>query len=142
MDNSFFGNAEWQNAVYFLDDYPVDIQGVDVRVITDEQCQVLAGMNHHKQIKIAWDDPKDFTSVLEGIHRLIKYVKPYKIMCYVLIGFNSTEDEDLVRIRNLKSLKIDPFVMPYNKTDPYQKKLARWCNRQAICQSVKWEDYK
>jgi len=41
----------------------------------------------------------------------------------------------------LRSKKIEPFVMPYNKKDMYQKRFARWCNHKAIFKTVKWVDY-
>jgi len=37
---------------------------------------------------------------------------------------------------------IDPFVMPYDKSDAYQKNFARWVNHKAIWRTVKWEDYR
>lgn len=62
-------------------------------------------------------------------------------MCYVLIGFNTSEEEDLYRILKLKEIKIDPFIMPFDKKHPYQKRLARWCNHKAIFKTVAWKDY-
>jgi len=35
----------------------------------------------------------------------------------------------------------DPFVMPYDKENIYQKRFTRWVNHKAIFNSVKWEDY-
>ena len=144
MDNNFFESGNWLPAIHQLRyyDQPVDFQGIDIRTITEGQCISLNTLKHHKQIKIAWDNPKDEKDVIGGIARLTRYIKPYKIMCYVLIGFNSTEAEDMHRIETLRKLKIDPFVMPYNKKDPYQKKFARWVNHKAIFKSVKWEDYQ
>lgn len=143
MDNNFFESGNWWPAICQLKylAQPVDFQGIDVRTITDGQCQVLNTLRHYKQIKIAWDNPKDEKAVFDGIARLTKYVKPYKIMCYVLIGFNSTEQQDLYRVETLRNLGIDPFVMPYNKSDLYQKAFARWVNHKAIFKKVKWEDY-
>ena len=46
------------------------------------------------------------------------------------------------RIMKLRAYGCNPYVMPYNKNDLYQKKLARWVNHKAIFKSVKWEDYK
>ena len=60
---------------------------------------------------------------------------------YVLIGYNSTEDEDLHRIEVLRDYGCDPYVMPFNKDDHYQKKLTRWVNHKAIFKSVKWAEY-
>lgn len=142
MDNSFFSNPEWQNVVRWLGHLPVDIQGVDVRMLTKEMCVALNGMRRwkNKQFKIAWDEgDRDLTPQLKF---MLQFVKPYKIMCYVLIGYYNSSDIDLHRVESLRKLKIDPFVMPYDKHDPYQKRFARWVNHKAIFKSVKWEDYR
>lgn len=144
MDNDFFANPNWRDVISRLGDTPVDIQGIDVRRLTAEKCGALNKLRRwkKKQFKIAWDNPKDDVAVLDGIELLTKYVKPYKIMCYVLIGWNSEEWEDLTRVRMLSERGIDPYVMPYNKRDAYQKAFARWVNNKAIYKKVKWEDYR
>ena len=81
--------------------------------MNEEQAQALNSLKHHKQIHIAWDNHED--DIIPKIQDMLKWIKPYKIMCYVLIGYWSTPEEDLYRINELKKLKIDPFVMPYNK---------------------------
>jgi len=76
------------------------------------------------------------------LKEIIKIIKPYKLMCYVLIGYwDGTESEDLRRVETLRDLGIDPFVMPYDKSDLYQRAFARWVNRKAIFKKVKWQDY-
>lgn len=143
-DNNFFANPSWPHAVKFLleePNEPVDMQGIDIRTMNDRRARALASLRHYKQIKFAWDEPGDEEKVLAGIKRLIKHVKPYKLMCYVLIGFNSTEEQDLHRVETLRALGIDPFVMPYDKSDLYQRAFARWVNHKAIFKKVKWEDY-
>jgi len=45
------------------------------------------------------------------------------------------------RVMELRALGVDPFVMPYDKTDPYQRRFARWVNHKAIFKSVEWKDY-
>ena len=77
-----------------------------------------------------------------AIRKTLQFIPAWKMMCYVLIGFNSTEAEDLYRVEVLRGLGIDPFVMPYNKNDLYQRSFARWVNHKAIFKKVKWEDYK
>lgn len=142
QDNNFFANPEWNEALIDLVIWgqPIDFQGIDARIISDLQCQILNKMKHYKQIKFAWDKPED--DLYEKFKRIIEIIPAYKIMCYVLIGFKSTSEEDLCRVEKLRELKIDPFVMPYNKKDPYQKKFARWVNHKAIWKSVKWQDYQ
>ena len=63
-------------------------------------------------------------------------------MFYVLIGLDTTPEEDLYRVEVLRGLNIDPFVMPFNRRDEYQRKFARWVNHKAIFKSVGWEEYK
>ena len=142
MDNDFFANPNWRDVILWLGNMPVDIQGIDVRLLTDEMCVALDGLRRwkNKQFKIAWDNP--FDDLRDHIAKLLHYVKPYKVMCYVLIGHNSTRQQDLDRVETLRKLKIDPFVMPYNKKDPYQKKFARWVNHKAVWRTVSWEKYK
>lgn len=145
-DNNFFANPEWKRAIRCLQSLKLscDFQGIDVRSITKHQVLALTRLRHYKQIKFAWDVPGDERKVLAGIKCMVKYIKPYKLMCYVLIGYpgNSTEDDDLHRVETLRSLGIDPFVMPYDKYDLYQRSFARWVNQKAIFKKVKWDDYR
>lgn len=142
LDNNFFANPEWKSSIDYLLEkkQPVNMHGVDVRIMNEEQAFWLNKLKHLKQIHIAWDFPK--IDLVPQITEMTKYVKPYKIMCYVLIGFNSTPEQDLYRVEKLRELKIDPFVMPFNKSDPYQKKFARWVNHKAIFKTVKWSEYR
>lgn len=142
LDNNFFANPEWKQAIKYIKnkEQPVNFHGVDIRIMTEEQAYYLNQLKHRKQIHIAWDNPKD--NLVPKIEEITKYIKPYKLMCYVLIGYRSTKEEDLYRIEKLRELKIDPFVMPYDKSDTYQKNFARWVNHKAIWRTVKWEDYR
>lgn len=144
QDNNFFAMKDWHFAILLLVEFgkPVDFQGIDVRVITRYQAYSLSRLRHYKQIKFAWDIPGDEKKVLAGIKLLVKYIRPYKLMCYVLIGYSSTEEEDLYRVETLRSLGIDPFVMSYDKKDLYQRSFARWVNHKAIFKKIKWADYR
>lgn len=142
MDNNFFANPKWKEAINQLISWnqPVDLQGFDIRIFKPEHGEALQKLRLHKQLKFAWDNPKE--NITKNIIELKEYIKAYKLMCYVLIGFDSTPEEDLYRVETLRELKIDPFVMPYNKTDPYQKRFARWVNHKAIFKTVEWNEYK
>jgi len=146
MDNNFFANPKWREAVEQIKvlNHPVHFpNGIDLRILDQEQCEALQNIKLYskKRLHIAWDNPRDKLQIERGIDLLTKYIKPYKIMCYVLIGFWSSQEEDLIRVEVLREKNIDPFIMPYNKSDPYQKAFARWVNHKAIFKSVKWKDY-
>lgn len=142
MDNNFFANPQWEVAVDQLIewDMPVDFQGVDARILRPEMISALNRIKRYGQIHIAWDNPKD--DLEPKLKEITRYIKPYKLMCYVLIGYWSTEEEDIHRIETLRKLKIDPFVMPYNKSDTYQNDFARYVNRKEIFNACTWQEYK
>ena len=142
MDNNFFANHEWKNSEKYLDKWQQSINfssGIDVRIFEPEQA-LFINKYKIKRVHTAWDDPK--IDLIPKFKEIIKHIKPYKIMAYVLIGFDSTPEEDLMRVTKLWELKIDPFVMPYNKKDKYQKRFARWVNHKAVFKTVKWEEYR
>ncbi len=142
-DNNFFANPNWRSAILFLGRYekqPIDFQGIDVRTLNPGRARLLQEFKRHKQIKIAWDDPHDL-KIEVTIRAVAEWFPKGSLMCYVLIGFSSTPEQDLYRVETLRGLGIDPFVMPFNRSDLYQKAFARWVNHKAIFKKVKWEDY-
>lgn len=118
-------------------------QGLDIRLITSEMAQLLSRVRLWKQIHFAFDHVGLEKQVREGIKILTENgVAAYKLMFYVLIGFDSTPEEDLYRVEVLRGLGVDPFVMPYNKTSDYQRRFARWVNHKAIFKSAPWQEYR
>lgn len=132
LDNNFFANPNWKEAIEFLLKWkqPVNLHGVDLRIMNEEQAYWLNQLRHIKQIHIAWDNPKE--NLVPKMQEMIKWVKPYKIMCYVLIGYNSTPEEDIYRVRTIDGLGITPFVMPFNKKDKYQDAFTRFVDKRWI----------
>ncbi len=117
-------------------------QGLDIRLITPEMARLLAKVRLWKQIHFAFDNVKRENAVRRGIDILVKNgVAKHKLMFYVLIGFDSTPEEDLYRVEMLSGLGVAPFVMPFNKRDRYQKRFARWVNMKATFKSTSWEKY-
>jgi len=116
-------------------------QGLDIRYLTDIQAMFLGSLKLWKRIHFAWDNIHDEVEVRLGIKILKKYKLNY-VSFYVLIGFNSSSEEDMYRVKTLRELDVDSFVMPYNKFDKYQQSFTRWVNHKAIFKSVKWKDYK
>ncbi|MCC7432042.1 hypothetical protein IT412_00800 [Candidatus Peregrinibacteria bacterium] len=141
LDNNLLASKNWEDALLYLFELkqPVCFEGIDIRIMSEKQAMSLNKIKLKKQIHIAWDNPGD--DVVNKLKKIIKIIPAYKLMCYVLIGFNTSEKEDLYRVEELRAINVAPFVMPYNKFDLYQKKFARWVNHKAIFKSVKWKDY-
>jgi len=118
-------------------------QGLDIRLITPEKARFLSRVMIWKKLRFSFDLIGMEDAVREGIKILTDHgIRKYKMMFYILIGYNTNKEEDLYRINLLRDLNIDPFVMPYNKNDEYQKNFARWVNHKAIFKTVEWEDYQ
>lgn len=148
LDNNFFANPEWKSAIDYLikAGQPVNLHGVDIRIMNEEQAYWLNKLRlKGSNVHIAWDLPQiDLTAKLKEV---IKYLPAWKLMCYVLVGFNSTIEQDMYRIERLRELGIKPYVMPYrdleNKTIPsqYVKDLAQYVNKPMIFKSCSFADF-
>jgi len=59
----------------------------------------------------------------------------------MLVGYNTTFEQDVYRFRKLTEMKIDPYCMVYNqKDDPRLRHFARWINSR-IYKKCTFEDY-
>lgn len=147
LDNNFFANPEWEFAVKHLHklNLPVKFRGVDVRIMTEEHAYWLNQLKLKNKVHIAWDLPQ--IDLRPKLREILKWIAPHKIVCYVLVGFNSTREQDYERLRYLKELKILPFVQPYRdfqnrrKPTPFEKDIARWANRMMIFHTYDFFDY-
>lgn len=153
LDNNFFACKEWRENIEILKSYnqPIDFnQGIDIRSLTEEQAKSLSSIKI-KNIHCAWDNYQDKKEVLKGLDLLTKYIKPYKITVYVLVGFKTKQVtvEDIERIETLRKYEVKPFAMAYRDLNEptYEvsreiKKFCRYVNRKEIFNAVKWEEYR
>ena len=153
LDNDFFGNPEWAARINEICKHDLRVsfsQGLNIRIITEEQARALASVQFRnqsggkKQVHFAWDQWGKGTERLieQGFERVTRAgVRPYQMAFFVLIGWNTTEEQDLYRINKLHGMGCDVYVMPYNRKDSYQMALQRWNNGHAW-RSVSWQDYK
>lgn len=121
----------------------VVFDALDIRLVTDETALALASVKHGKSIHFAWDGPAQDDYIAKGISTLSRHgLKPWRLMFYVLVGFGTSKEYDLYRIETIRKLGANPFVMPFDKADRYQKDLARWCNNKFIFKSCTFDEYK
>lgn len=121
-------------------------QGLDIRCLNEADIEDLNGMRL-ADVHFAWDNPKD-----ELAPKFKAYAKQAKKnrhgkygTVYVLVGFNSTMEENLHRVYTLRDLKYDPYVMVYDKPNAPKelRNLQRWVNNKIIFGKCKrFEDYK
>lgn len=151
LDNNFFSYQGWRENVKILQSYdqPIDFtQGIDLRTLTEEQVAALSSLKI-KRIHCAWDNYSEKENVLNGLKKLLKHIKAYKVICYVLVGYESytVTKHDLERVHLLNTFGVRPFAMAYvdetrqAKNSQEVKDFCRWVNKREIFTTVKWEDY-
>ena len=91
---------------------------------------------------LAWDNIGDEKKVLSGIEMLKQagFNLKHHIGFYVLVGYNTTHEQDLYRCWKLKEAGTNAFVMQFKQT-PLSKHLARWANRRELFWSIDFDDY-
>jgi len=152
LDDDFLGHPDCLEVFKELIDRKLKVcflQGLNIRLITEDQARLLAQVKFYntgftsRMVTFAWDRHKDRKKILSGFQRCLEAgIKAYEMQFFVLIGYDTEEAEDLERIETIRDLGALPFVMPYNKSIHYQKKLARWVNHRAIFRTVSWAEYR
>lgn len=152
LDDDFFGQKEWKDKIEEIIDRKLRVcfcQGLNIRVITDNQASYLAKTDFWntkfslKQVTFAWDQYKDKKLIQRGFDKCVEAgIKPYQMQFFVLIGFDTTPEQDMERIETLRGWGASPFVMAYDRTIKYQRDLQRWVNHKAIFKTVSFPEYK
>lgn len=121
----------------------VKFDALDIRFMTVEMARALKAVRRWGRVHFAFDSPKTERGVRRGIKALKDGGFPLsQATFYVLIGFETTPEEDMYRVQLLHELGVESFVMPFDKTDPYQKAFARWCNHKAVFRSCSFDEYR
>lgn len=124
----------------------VDInQGLDARLLTEKAVELIRKIRM-KSYHFAWDNPKDEEKIVPKLKMFSEIVgkSRTKNICYCLVNYNSTIDEDLHRIYTLREMEFQPYVMIYDKAhcDSIYKKMQRWVNAPWLFWSCpKFEEY-
>ena len=115
-------------------------QGLDYRLLTDDICKELKATSV-KDYRFAFDHP----SMADDVGRAIEMLQRHGInrgSWYVLVGFNSTFDQDIQRLNYLRDRNQNAYVQRYNKTkDPKYIPLAEWGNQRHIFHGMTWEQF-
>jgi hypothetical protein len=133
QDNNLFATSEvWQWNVFqwFIDTGTKMIDhGFDARLLNEKRADKLRQIKHSGPVHFAWDHMKDEGAVLRAIRYLDNagFDLKREIMIYVLVGYDTSFEQDVYRCEKLRELGVQPYVMRYRKA-PDLNALARWVN--------------
>ena len=112
-------------------------QGLRIHMMTGEKAEMLKQMKI-KQVHFAWDKYEDKDIVVPKFKQFKEITQwdKRKLSVYVLTNFNTTHEQDLVRIYTLRELGYWPYVMIYDREHlpkgHITRKLQRWVNMRAV----------
>lgn len=103
--------------------------GMDARLWTAEHQEVSTWLPYRGSTRFAFDHMAEESAVMRLIDMWTNSgMHPGRLFFYVLVGYDTTRDEDLYRINLLAERGCVPYVMAYDRTDFYQRRLRLWCN--------------
>lgn len=152
LDNDYFGVPTWKENLERIIELKLKVcfvQGLNIRILSEKQAELLAQCKYYnskfdqRYLTFAWDQYDDRRVIMRGIKRCNDAGIPSnKIQFFILIGYDTTPEQDQDRVETLRDLGCMPFVMPYNKKDEYQKAYARYVNFRAVFKSCTWKEYR
>lgn len=121
-------------------------QGIDARILSEEDVTLLNAIKM-KDIHFAWDLMDNSDAVIRGLQLYEKNgrVRRDHRRVYVLVNYNTTQEEDLYRIYHLREMGFLPYTMIYDKehAPKHTLHLQRWTNNVVIWKSCeRFEDYR
>ena len=146
LNNNTFMDRQWKETfeeIWDADLTVIDENGYDLRLLDDEKADALKRTKFQGKIHFAWDRMEDEKEIL----RSLALLKKYKITghVYVLIGYDTTLEEDIYRCQKLVDFGQDPYIMPFVRTD-HNKRFKRffdtfmWRKYKTIKEA--WDNYK
>ena len=137
LNNNTFQDTQWKETfeeIWDADLKVIDENGYDLRLLDDEKTQALKKTKFKSILHFAWDRIIDEPLILEGLKSLRKY-KISGSRIYVLIGYDTTLEEDIYRCQKIIDHKQDPYIMPYIR-DKHNRKFKRFID------TFMWRKYK
>ena len=137
LNNNTFFDKQWKETFEEIWDANltvIDENGYDLRLLDEEKADALKKTKFENKLHFAWDRMKDEFRIRKGLELLKKY-KINNTHIYVLIGFDTTREEDLHRCQVLVDYGHDPYIMPYIRT-------RRNLDFQRFINTFMWRKYK
>lgn len=117
-------------------------QGLDHRLLTPEIIDLILSIRH-QEYRFAFDHPSYIKSV-DGAIAMLQSKGIKRCLWYVLVGFDTTFQQDLDRLNHLRERNQNAFVQRYKKNGLIDRKyipLAEWANQHHIYHGMTWEQF-
>jgi|TARA_Y100000310_G_scaffold321433_1_gene379051 hypothetical protein len=114
------------------EDIAVDFnQGMDIRLVTPEICELFNKLKFTDGLRFSFDHPSLEKAIRAKVKLLRKFYKRKYILFYILVGYDTTFEEDIHRLQVIKELGCRAYIMRHENT-PREKRyirMAQWANQ-------------
>lgn len=117
LDNNIFYDPLWEETFREIqyEHLKVIEHGMDLRLLDDHKAWWIKQLRWATQPKFAWDRMRDEGKAIQGM-KILKNQGVKKATVYVLMGFDTSFEEDLHRCEVIYSFGYYPWPMLYNPT--------------------------
>ena len=149
LNNNTFSDTQWKETfeeIWDADLAVIDENGYDLRLLDDDKAEALHKTKWATPLHFAWDLIEDEKKIKYGLELLKKHkLASTSNGVYVLIGFNTTREEDLYRCQIINNYGLTPYPMPFVRSKENMK-FKRFINlhyyRSYNTIEKAWKDYK
>ena len=145
LNNNTFSDPQWRETFEEIWDANLivrDENGYDLRLLNDEKAEALKRTRFKGQIHFAWDRLADEAQIRKGLDIARRW--KLRATVYVLMGYDSSFDEDIYRCQVIHDYGLDPFPMLYRRTlalRRFRRFIYLRFYRQYPTLREAWEDY-
>lgn len=148
LDNNFLAYEKANGVLQELVDRRIRCQfnqGLDIRLIDNENVKLLSQMNYDGEYIFAFDNIR-YLSILERKLPILKrhIEKDWKIKMFVLVGYDSDIADDIFRIEWLREHKCLPYIMRHEKcweNKNFYADMAAYCNQPGLFKKMSFDEF-
>jgi len=145
LDNNLLAAPNWKDTLQDLAKERIKVdfnQGLDIRLVDAEKAYWLKQVNFGRYLRFSFDEPQMESKVREGIRILEKVgIKPSRLSFYLLVGFNTSFEQDIERINLLKSYGCDYFAIKYQPVNGVMPRV-KWDGPGNLNEFCRWVNVK
>jgi hypothetical protein len=148
LNNNTFADPQWKETFQEIWDAKltmIDENGYDLRLVDEERAVALSetkwGTKHMPHF--SWDRMGDESPILRGFGE-INRVGLRGCEIYVLVGFDTTIEQDIYRCQTIHDLGHDPYVMVYKNNhllNDFRTMIYSRCYRKSGSIAETWKTY-
>ena len=147
LNNNTFSDPKWYETfeeIWAAKLAVRDENGYDLRLLDVDKVEALKRTKFEGYIHFSWDCMDDEDAVVKGL--LLAREHKLRAMIYILVGYDTTRDEDIYRCQIINNLGFDPYPMPYNGGTRADRAFKRFVclrgYRGYRNMKVAWENYR